>query len=365
MSDPIELTEDNDSIDLQKLTLNNSSTQTQSINNDASDVNVNSTDHNISSDSNTIYSIHSQSYTPHTPYNNTQHPPITATQRRSRKPEFTTRLVVAENKPKYFSLPASTNDIPSNPDIRILLQRGREFYINECRDPNYINTIAEQGWNSRLNVNEQPSTHVSTSDYLRKHSRAPLSPFLAAMHGYDVPAELYMSDKQRKQYYIQLQQAGVDINSLQQQTQQYHDALYKSQLSGADVDPMLHFSYWRTVDENQLIAEQAGLDQSQKKSKSSKTVKVKRRENGWNDRFIVEKALDSKATTNNNNQMNHTHPHKSYLQHYLQNTTSINHKNKSKNSSLINAGMRRTSQQSPNNTIKYFDQQIEQKSTET
>lgn len=99
-------------------------------------------------------------------------------------------------------------------------------------------------------------------DYLRKHSRAPLSPFLASVHGYDVPPEMFLSARQLKEMQrAQMEQMGYDAEYSQQQQQQQQWGFDPSQQQGQGQqqqhsnDPVerararanTHTTYWRTV----------------------------------------------------------------------------------------------------------------------
>jgi hypothetical protein len=97
-------------------------------------------------------------------------------------------------------------------------------------------------------------------DYLRKHSRAPLSPFLASVHGYDVPPEMFLSARQLKEVQrAQMEQMGYDADySQQQQQQQWGFDPSQQQGQGQQQhsnDPVerararanTHTTYWRTV----------------------------------------------------------------------------------------------------------------------
>lgn len=326
--------------------------------------------------------------------------------RRTRKPDFTTRLNIADSKPKLFSSLSSINQSPTNPDIRALVQKGREYYLYHCRDPRFINPIAEQGWNDRINVNNntinnnnntQQSTNnksiVQPTNFLRKHSRAPLSPFLAAMNGYDVPAELYMNDKQRRLYYNQLAAAGVDVDALQQQTTAYHNALQHSSKTGQPIDPILHFNYWRTVDDVENLTQQHNhniqtnntnnkennnqqCSNSNSNSNSSTVDKLRSKEAQWDNRFVVEKALDPKRNRNRNNSNNTRHNtskstydfnDKAYMKYYLESVPSKHtnkHHQRHHSSKSKKNDKRRISQPLLNASIKFFNDNVEHKQNE-
>jgi hypothetical protein len=99
-------------------------------------------------------------------------------------------------------------------------------------------------------------------DFLKKHSRAPLSPFLASLNGYDVPQELFLSAKQqrelaRAQAGQQQQQLGGDYHTGYPMQMGYDsgDGASSSRPNPHSSDPVerararahTHTTYWRTV----------------------------------------------------------------------------------------------------------------------
>jgi hypothetical protein len=111
-------------------------------------------------------------------------------------------------------------------------------------------------------------------DYLKKHSRAPLSPFLASLNGYEVPAELYMSARQRQEMQHELaeQREHQGYPGPYPAQQGFLDPHAQARPSPHSLDPIerararanTHTTYWRTVptegDEEQ--SKQGGLNRS-------------------------------------------------------------------------------------------------------
>lgn len=201
--------------------------------------------------------------------------------------------------------------LPRKPDLKSLVLKGRDFYANN-RDPRFYNPVQEAGWDNRAQVvvktNENASTararagsFAATSppsveeakesfghfpvlvdnsaanarpgskllvpflhnwpppfrfDYLKKHSRAPLSPFLASLNGYEVPPELYMTARQRAE------QERHEAALREEQgyggaypPQEEYESASSARPSPHSLDPIerararanTHTTYWRTV----------------------------------------------------------------------------------------------------------------------
>jgi hypothetical protein len=236
----------------------------------------------------------------------------------------------------YFShIPPVINRLPRKPELKELVQKGRDFYTNN-RDPRFYSPIKESGWDNRAQVVKVPITgggpHPPASngfrypegaayadqqpqqlpnveeakeafghfpvlvdnpsanirpgsklllpfihnwpppfrfDYLKKHSRAPLSPFLASQNGYEVPPELYMSARQKAEmqraqeqqmreqqgypgaYPGMMHQQQYDPNNPQapppQQQQHRPSAKSSDPIERARARANTHTTYWRTV----------------------------------------------------------------------------------------------------------------------